>query len=312
MFKNVMAYRLTGPVPMDIEELNTALSARRFVEVGPNDVTSVGWVPPASDQERFVHEVAGCWLMTLCAESKLIPGAYVKRVLQMRMEEEEARCGYKPGRKQKKEMEEAIRAEMLPRAFTGMKRIRAWIDPARKLLLVDAASSARAEDFLELLRITLDKPLPLALIRTERSPVSSMADWLAGGEAPENFTIDQDCELKSVSEDKAAVRYVRHSLDGEDVREHLTAGKLPTKLALTYSDRISFVVTEKMEIKRIDLLDIVVEKAMEDAQPEDRQAVFDAEFALYSAEIGLLIEALIEAFGGELKEDKAAEQAEAA
>lgn len=41
-----------------------------------------------------------------------------------------------------------------------------------------------------------------------------MTDWLAGGDAPGAFTIDRDCELKSPVEEKAAVRYVRHTLEG--------------------------------------------------------------------------------------------------
>jgi recombination associated protein RdgC len=125
-----------------------------------------------------------------------------------------------------------------------------------------------------------------------------MADWLAGGEAPAGFTIDQDCELRSVTEDKAAVRYVRHPLEGDEVRGHLEAGKLPTRLALTFDDRVSFVLTEKLEIKRVDFLDVVRDQL--DGEREDAEAVFNAEFALMTGELAQLLPALVEALGGEL------------
>ena len=115
-----------------------------------------------------------------------------------------------------------------------------------------------------------------------------MAAWLAANEAPEGFTIDQDCELRSVAEDKAAVRYARHPLEGDDVKGHLEAGKLPTRLALTFDDRISFVLTEKLEIKRLDFLDVVRDQ-VGDADKDDAEALFNAEFALMTGELAHLL-----------------------
>jgi recombination associated protein RdgC len=108
-----------------------------------------------------------------------------------------------------------------------------------------------------------------------------------------------DCELKSVTEEKAAVRYVRHSLDGEEIKAHLTEGKLPTKLALTFDDRVSFLLTEKGEIKRLQFLDVVKEEA--DGSGESAQELFDAHFALMTGELKRLIPAVVTALGGETR-----------
>ncbi|MDR1462692.1 MAG: recombination-associated protein RdgC, partial [Azoarcus sp.] len=121
-------------------------------------------------------------------------------------------------------------------------------------------------------------------------------DWLAG-EAPANFTIDQDCELRSVSEEKATVRYAHHPLDGGEIKDHLSTGKMPTKLALTFNDRVSFVLTDKLELKRLDFLDVVREEV---GSEDDAEALFDAEFALMTGELARLIPALLEALGGEV------------
>ncbi|MGL1833601.1 recombination-associated protein RdgC [Rhodocyclaceae bacterium SMB388] len=297
-FKNVQVYRLPAQWDMSADRLEDQLARRRFQPCGSQDQESRGWVSPTND-DFLVHRVGGHWLIALGFEQRLLPSSVVKQEAEERAEDIAAQQGYKPGRKQMKELREQIMQEFLPRAFTRRRRVHAWIDPVGGWLGIDAPSQTRAEDVLEALRQAMDS-LPLSLLRTERSPTSAMADWLASGEAPAGFTIDQDCELRSVSEDKAAVRYVRHTLEGDEVRGHLESGKLPTRLALTFDDRLSFVLTDKLEIKRLDFLDVVKDK-VEESGAEDARAIFDAGFMLMAAELANMLPALIDALGGEMK-----------
>ena len=48
-----------------------------------------------------------------------------------------------------------------------------------------------------------------------------MASWLSEKEAPAGFTIDRECELKQPDSEKATVRYARHTLDIDEVGEHI-------------------------------------------------------------------------------------------
>ena len=211
--------------------------------------------------------------------------------------------GYAPGRKALRELKERVTEELMPRAFTKNRTAFVWIDPVNGWFVVDAGSQAKAEEAIEHLRHCLDE-FPLKPLHTQLSPQSAMADWLAGGDAPDGFTIDRDCDLKSVSEEKAAVRYVRHALGDEvsgEIKAHLAAGKLPTKLALTWDDRISFVLTEKLEVKRLTFLDILKEQAEKAAEHADEQ--FDADFALMTGELQRMLPAVIGALGGEVVEE---------
>lgn len=296
-FKNLQIYRLPANWDITLEQFEAQLAKKPFHPCASQDMESRGWLSPLGN-EALVHAVGGQWLVALGFEHRLLPSAVVKQEADERAEELAEQQGYKLGRKQMKELREQITQELLPRAFTRRRRLFAWIDPVNGWLVVDAASQSKAEDLIEQLRHTLDH-FPLALLRTERSPMSAMADWLAGGEAPAGFTIDQDCELRSVAEDKAAVRYVRHPLEGDEVKGHLEAGKLPTRLALTFDDRISFVLTEKLEIKRLDFLDIVRDQLGE-ADKDDAEAVFNAEFALMTGELSHLLPAMVDALGGEI------------
>ena len=78
-------------------------------------------------------------------------------------------------------------------------------------LVIDAASPAKAEVFLEQLRKSAEG-FPAALLKTPSSPSAAMTGWIADGEAPSGFSIDQDIELRSA--ENAVIRYARHSLEG--------------------------------------------------------------------------------------------------
>ena len=139
--------------------------------------------------------------------------------------------------------QERVTDELLPRAFSVYRDTRVWIDPQNHWLVIDAAASAKADEVIGLLAKCID-PFPLENLYVAQSPASAMTGWLAEDEAPSNFTIDQDTELRSSGESGAAIRYVKHSIDADDVRRHIQSGKQCTRLAMTWADRISFVLTE--------------------------------------------------------------------
>lgn len=294
-FKNLQIYRLPINWGLTTDTLQAKLSARPFQPCGSQDNTSRGWASPTRD-DRFVLAVKGHYLVALAVEQKLLPSSVVNEVAADKAEAIEAQQGFKPGRKQMKEIKEAVLQELLPRAFTRRRKVFAWIDPVGGWLVIDAASPARAEEVLDALRDSLDA-LPVKLVKTVQSPVSVMTAWLAAGEGQRGFTVDQDCELEAVTDQHSAVRYVRHALDGEDVQAHLAAGKLPTRLALTFNDRVSFILTEKLEVKRLAFLDVIKEEAEKQADAADMQ--MEADFALMSGELSRLIPALVEVLGGD-------------
>jgi recombination associated protein RdgC len=69
------------------------------------------------------------------------------------------------------------------------------------------------------------------------------------------------------------------------------------RLGLTWNDRISFVLTEQLQIKRVTFLDILKREA--DAEVEDDDQQFEIDFALMAGELALLLADLTKALGGE-------------
>ena len=309
-FKNLQPYRLSPEWPITAETLHEQLAKKPFHPCGTQDFESGGWVAPC-DGGEFVHAIGDNWLVCMQAEAKLLPPAVINKEADKRAAEIEEQQGFKLGRKAMKELREQITTELLPRAFTRIRKTYAWLNVRAGWLVVDAASQNKAEDVLELLRHSLDT-FPLTLLRTERSPMSAMADWLAGG-APDGFTLDKDFALQSISDDHARATFKGHDLEAAHVTEHLEAGHLPIKLAMTFDGRLSFVLTERGEIKRLDFLDVIRDQVKAD-EHEDAQSIFDAEFALMTGELLRLLQAVVAAMGGELTRtqdliDNAKEQA---
>jgi len=292
--KNIQLYRLPKQWDMSADRLAEQFDRLRFQSCGSQDLSSQGWAPVVN--ESLVHSVGGQWLIALGIEQRLLPAAVIRQEVETRAASCEAEQGFKLGRKQLRELKESVMQELLPRAFTRRRKAYAWIDPKNGWLAIDASSRSAAEPFIEALHKAIDE-LPLKLLNTERSPSAAMTDWLAGNEAPSGFTIDQDAELRAVSDDSIAVRYMHHDLAGEEIRDHIAAGKQANKLALTFDDRISFILTDKFEIKRVQPLDTLI-KAEGDAKTREEQ--FDSDFALMTGELGKLFPALLDALGGEI------------
>lgn len=295
-FRNLQIFRLTDGWDFSSAQLTEKLQRGVFQGCGATERMARGWVPPRGEAGELVFSVDRQQLISLGIEQKLLPSAIINQYAQEKITAIEAAQGYKPGRKQSREIRDAVELELLPRAFVKRALTYVWIDPINRWLVVDAASSTRADEVIEQLKLSLGS-LPLTLLKTQLAPGTALTQWLAAGEAFGNFTIDRDCELQAVAEERAAVRYVRHNLDSTDVRAHISAGKTATRLALTWNGRVSLVLTEQLQIKRVAFVDLIKEDAQ--SQSDNADDLFAADFALMSGELAQLLAHLTEALGGE-------------
>lgn len=296
MFKNLTVYRIGPDWPATLEQIEESLDKARFVPCGTTQPKSFGWVEPRGiPHAPLVESVGGQLLLKLMIEQKVLPGSVVKRRTEELAAQIEQTTGRKPGKKQTKEIKEQAVLELLPMAFTKQASVHVWIDPHERLLVIDSSSQARAEEVVTALVKGLDG-FAVSPLQTKESAAVAMSQWLVDGEPPAGFSVDRECELKSADEMKSVVRYSRHPLDIEEVRQHIAGGKVPTKLAMTWSDRVSFVLTDTMQVKKLSFLDVVFE-----GQPSDsKDDHFDADAAIATGELCKLIPDLVEALGGEL------------
>ena len=298
MLKNLMVYRLMTPWAMSQAKLEDALQSAHFVECGASQEKSVGWVEPRGEAHgACVEVVAGQWSLKWMMEVKSVPGSVVKRKVQEQVARIEEDTGRKPGKKEIRSLSDDVRQSLLPMAFTKQSSVTVWIDLQAQRLVVDAASAAKADEVLTSLIKAVDG-LALELVDTQTAPATAMAHWLGTQEAPQGFSVDRECELRAADESKAVVRYTRHALDTEEVSQHIANGKVPTRLALTWNDRVSFVLTDALQLKKVAFLDVVADESPASAADRE-QDHFDADVAIATGELRRLLPALLNALGGE-------------
>ena len=295
MFKNVMVYRIGPAWAMSLEQLEANVQAAPFVECGLTQEKSVGWTSPRGDVNgAFVESIGGQWLLKLMLESKAVPSSVINRKVKERVTQIEVTTGRKPGKKETRDLKDEARLELLPMAFTKQGAVLVWIDPAARLLVIDTASQGKADEVLTCLAKAMEG-LGAILLQTSIAPVTAMSDWLLSQEPPAGFSIDRECELKAADDSKAVVRYAHHALDIEEVQQHITHGKLPTRLALTWQGRVSFTLTGTLQIKKLSFVDGV----LQDDATSIKDDRFDADAAIATGEVRKLIADLLEALGGE-------------
>ncbi|MDE2416144.1 MAG: recombination-associated protein RdgC [Comamonadaceae bacterium] len=293
MFKNIIVYRIAPGWQADLTALEEALARTPFQECGATQEKSSGWVPPRGDAHGPLAEsVGGQWILRFMTEARMLPATVLARKVKEKAAQIEQQTGRKPGKKETKELKDEARLDLLPMAFTKQGSTWVWLDREAGLLVLDTGAQGRADEITSLLVEQLPG-LSLALLDTQTSPQTAMALWLKEQEAPAGFSVDRECELKAPDESKSVVRYARHPLDIEEVQGHIAAGKLPTKLAMTWDERVSFVLTEGLQLKKLAFQDTVFEGQTQD------DAGFDADVAIATGELCKLIPDLIAALGGE-------------
>jgi len=297
MFKNAIIYRITSSWVADLVALEAGAAKQEFIRCGPTQERSAGWMPPRGEEHGAMAEpVGGQWIMRWNVELKMLPASVLNSKLDEKIAHIEVQEGRKPGKKEKQELKDECKLDLLPMAFTKQGGMWVWIDPQARLLVLDASSQARADEVVTAL-VEACPGFAVGLLDTQQSPQGAMAAWLHSYDAPAGFSIDHECELKSADETKAVVRYGRHPLGIDEIREHIDQGKLPTRLALTWDDRVSFVLNDQLQLRKIEVLDVEVEGQAQD------DGGFDADVAIVTGELQQLIPDLVAALGGDGRAD---------
>ncbi|MBX9497512.1 recombination-associated protein RdgC [Yersinia enterocolitica] len=297
-FKNLMVYRLSREVSLSADEMEKQLSAFSFTPCGSQDMAKTGWVSPmGSHSDALTHTVNGQIVICARKEEKILPSPVIKQELQAKIERLEGEQHRKLKKTEKDSLKDEVLHSLLPRAFSRFNQIFLWIDTVNDLIMVDAASAKRAEDTLALLRKSLGS-LPVVPLTLENPIELTLTEWVRSKELPSGFALMDEAELKAILEDGGVIRCKKQDLFSDEIAVHIEAGKLVTKLALDWQERVQLVLSDDGSLKRLKFSDTLREQN-EDIDREDFAQRFDADFILMTSELAALIKNLIEALGGE-------------
>ncbi|MFJ2985604.1 MULTISPECIES: recombination-associated protein RdgC [unclassified Pseudomonas] len=298
-FKNLLSYRLTQEVPFEAEALEAALASKPARPCASQELTTYGFVAPFGKGEDapLVHVSGEFLLIAARKEERILPSSVVNDAVKEKVEEIETEQMRKVYKKERDQIKDEIIQAFLPRAFIRRSMIFAAIAPRLGMILVNSASAKRAEDLLSTLREVMGS-LPVRPATVKIAPAATMTDWVKSQQAAEGFYVLDECELRDTAEDGGIVRCKRQDLTGEEIQLHLSTGKVVTQLALAWQDKLSFVLDDKMVIKRLKFEELLQEQAEQDGGDEAAQQ-FDASFLLMMMTFSEFLPVLFEALGGE-------------
>lgn len=299
-FKNLSIFRLTEEFALTPVELEEKLGQIAFRPCGQHEEATFGWTAPlGKTSQQLVHAANGFMMICVKKEEKVLPAAVVNEMLQEKILEAEDQQGRKLAKKERAAIKDELIFELLPRAFTFSNKTYAYIDPKGGWIVVDAASTKKAEDLLSLLRKCLGS-LPAVPLNTVDKPVAIMTDWLINNQPPADITIEDECELRSPEEEGGIIRCKRHDLSLPEIKNHLDTGKEVIKLAVSWADRLAFIIDENLAVKRLKFLDLIQEQVT-DTETSSEAEQFDVDFSIMSLELANFLPRLLELFGGENK-----------
>ncbi len=311
-FKNLRFYCLTKPFDDYIEGLEKALSDRPFRPCNNYEKSAMGWVRPVEDEitegedATFTQLVDGYVIFCAKKQDRLLPASVIREAANDKIVEIEQRQGRKIYRKEKRQIQEDTASILLPQAFTRSQLTYGYLSKKENLLIINAATPVKAEDFINLLRDTIGT-FPVGLPTSKRPPSDVMTRWLKEQKATNNFEITEDCELFNPMDGGNIVRCKGQDLKSDEIAIHLESGKKVKNLGVTWNNFLSCNIGDDLGVKRLRFEEIREENVSFSEQGARQK--FDQEFALMALGISSFLDSLISAFGG-LRDPQEMEKAE--
>jgi recombination associated protein RdgC len=298
-FKNLHIFAFTMPFNQDSSTLHELLSEAKFVPCGSTEACHTGWVTPLGKYgTSFAHDVSGDILLTARREDKIVPKRVVQDEVDAKSEAFEVEQGRKPTKKEVSALKDETILSLLPRVFSRVIDISAYISKTNNIIVIDTASRANAEFFLALLRKTLGT-LPVTSINPEVSPDEKMTEWLVEKNIGAPFVLGMEAEFKAIGDDAAVARVKNQDLDSDETKSHLDADKYVVKVGLEWDESISFVLNDDLSLKRIKYFEVILENN-DDFDRDDVLAKLDADILLMIGELNRLVNDLAKEFNVDL------------
>jgi len=297
-FKNLMVYRLSRDIGLTADEMEKQLAAFSFTPCGSQDMAKSGWVSPmGSNNDNLTHVANGQIVICARKEEKMLPAPVIKQALEAKINKLEAEQARKLKKTEKDALKDEVLHTLLPRAFSRFSQTMVWIDTHNGLIMLDCASAKKAEDTLALLRKSLGS-LPVVPLAFEKPIELTLTEWVRSGDVPAGFALMDEAELKAILEGGGVIRCKQQDLICDEIANHIESGKVVTRLALDFQERIQFVIADDASIKRLKFADTLREQN-DDIDKEDSNQRFDADFILMTSELSALIARLTDVLGGE-------------
>lgn len=266
---------------------------------GPLESESRGWAEVYPGTGYAFAAGPHSFFLSQRIARRALPARAVAYELSKRVNKIHGERGTKPSGREFRELREQVICDLLPNAPIVPSAVLGLIDVGRQLIIIDTGSRKAAEQWLSHLRETVDH-LAAIPFDPEEAPASLMTSWVTDPKSevaglPDSLMLGDSVVLADPSEGGATVRCARQELESEEVREHLRSGKRVRRLALFHAERMSFELSDTLQLAKLSALDVYAEKVFQEDQSAAEE--FAARAAATQLMLGELLDLLMSTFG---------------
>ncbi len=291
-FKQAQFFQLETSVVSTPDAVRETLVDYAFQGCLPSMSYAVGWAPPIDEEEApLALTVNGCTMICLQIEEKILPTIVIRQELQKKIKEIEAEEGRKVYHKEKQNLKDELLITLMPRAFTKLSKIYAYIDSQHRRLVLGTTNAKKTEQFLVLFRKTFGDVVE-ALELPKISPI--LTSWLQQKNCPQSLSIEKACVLQDVQQQRRVIRCREQDLLADNILSFLQDGCEVKQLAMNWHDRVDFMILDDLSLQSIKYADEIIQQ-VKDMEAGTKQQQFCADFLLMTETLVALFNDLYEA-----------------
>ncbi len=292
-FKQARIFQLTNVFGYAPTTLIEQLEALLFQECLPSMPFGVGWISPVDDDDApLIQTMNGYTMICLQIEEKILPPIVVRQELAKKVHHVENSENRKVSPKEKYALKDEITTTLLPRAFSKLTKVYAYIDTKKHWLILGTANSKKIEQFLSAFKKTFGETIDA--FRIEKLS-AMMTSWLKHQNHSSSFSIEKSCVLQDANHESRVIRCKEQDLFASSIQSLIKEGCEIKQLALNWQDRIDFVLLDDLSLQSIRFKDEIIEQA-KDMEAGTRQQQFNADFLIMSETLDGLFKDLLDSF----------------
>lgn len=289
LFKQARLFQLTDAACYSPENLEDKLEQLSFRECPPSMLLSSGWVSPIDEDNAPLHQMMNGYIMIcLQVEEKILPAVVIRQELNKKVKQIEASENRKVSQKEKYVLKDEIIITLLPRAFSRLTRVYAYIDIKNHLLVLGTTNERKTEQFLSIIKKTVgDKIQSFEINKLSYT----LTHWLQHQSYPTSFSIEKSCVLQDPNQENRVIRCQQQDLFAGSILSLIKDGCQIKQLALEWQDRVGFVLVDDFSLQSIRFKDEIIAQVKE-MEPETIQQIFNADFLIMTETMSSLLKEL--------------------
>lgn len=292
-FKQLQLFQLPSSISNTAEHLIDQLEPLIFRPCLPSMPLSMGWVPVIDEADSpLVSEINHCMMFCLQVEEKILPAAVIRQAVVEKIKAIEMSENRRIRQKERLALKDEIVITLLPRAFTKLTRIYAYIDVTHHWLILGTVNPKKTEQFLSLFKKSLGEQVqPFSLKKLS----FVMAHWLKEKSYPPAFSVEKTGVLQDPNQQNRIIRCQQQDLFASSIQSLIKEGCEVKQLALSWQEQINFVLSDDFSLRTIQFQDEIKEQA-KDMEPETKQQQFDTDFLIMTKTLSQLLTELLDLF----------------